>query len=103
MTAFSEAMGRGLLGLYRKMGEPGRHTASDGYCTDCLMIVDRDMSVYGEIAEINAQSVVISICRSELFTKPQRGELIELDNGCETFRVDRLISSDELEYRFIAA
>lgn len=103
MTIFAAAMARGLAVLYSKDGESARFTSSDGYVTDCSVMVERDVSSYGEVAEINAASAVISVRKIELCDRPKRGEVFELTDTEEEFSVSQVIASDELEFRVIVA
>lgn len=103
MSDFAGAFARGVNQLYARMGEPARYRFSDGHHIDCIVIAERDASRYGGVAEVTAQSVVISVRRSDVIARPKAGEHIQLHDGTESYVVDAVITSSELEHRFVAA
>lgn len=103
MTRFAEGMNGGLDAIYDAFGEPAFIESADGYRIDCKAIVERDISQYGDVADISAATAVLSVRKADVPEKPRRKELITLTESCESFRIDNVILSDEFEHRFLAA
>jgi hypothetical protein len=105
MSLFAARMERGLVGMYRQFGDPAVFTDSQDYCTDCTVIVDEDLSQYGDDARLNGKTAVVRVRRSELPFKPRRGETFKViaDDECVTYAVDSVLDSDSLEHRCLVA
>ncbi len=103
MSDFTAAMGGGLDAIYAVLGDSALIVNSDGYRRDCTVIVERDLSRYGDTAEMSGKTAVISVRTSEVRDRPRRGESLTLKETSETYRIDSVIASDELEHRFLAA
>lgn len=103
MSDFTTAMGGGLAAIYGRLGEAAVYEDEYGWCTECVVIPERDLTRYGDVAEVNAKSVIFSVRRSEISARPRRGHTITLTAAEEVYRIDNVILSDELEHRFLAA
>ena len=103
MSRFAEAMGGGLDAIYEAFGKPAFIETADGYRIDCTAIVERDLSQYGDVADVSAATAVLSIRVVDVPEKPRRKDVITLTESCEKFRIDNVILSDEFEHRFLAA
>ena len=103
MSRFAARMSTGLDNIYDRMGDQAVYTATSGYKTDCVVIVDRDLSRLGEGVLINGKTAVISVRASDVLEKPRRGETFSIDGECAALVVDSVISSDGLEHRCLVA
>lgn len=103
MSDFTEAMVGGLAAIYGRLGEAAVYEDEYGWCTECTVIQERDLSRFGNVAELGAKAVVFSVRRTEIDSRPKRGHTLTLTAAEEVYRVDSVILSDELEHRFLAA
>ena len=95
MTALSDAFARGLADIYA-YGVPATHTDKDDVETSATVLVDYDLSTYGDTAEVSQATATISVRVSELALAPRRGDTFVV--GAKTFIVSLTQSSDELEH-----
>ena len=103
MSVFKTALLRATGRLYAAMGEAATHTDRDGVATPCTVLVERDLTRYGEAASVNARTAVVGVQVSELAAAPRRGERYTLTASGQVLTVDSLQTSDELEHKVFAA
>ncbi len=93
--------------VYRSAGVAARHEDGVGAQTACTILVERDLSRFGEAAPVNVRTALVGIRRSELADCPRRGDTFTLLDAAgadgEVLTVDSLQRSDELEHRVFAA
>jgi len=65
------------------------------------VLVERDLSRYGEVAQVNIKTAVISVRVAEVPLAPRRGDTFVV--GASTFVVDSLQASDGQEHRVFVA
>lgn len=98
---FHNAIHRATDRVYLVAGVAATHTDRDLVATACTVLVERDLSRYGEVAQVQARTAVVSVRVSELAEAPRKGETFTVD-GVE-LRVDALLRSDELEHKVVVA
>lgn len=80
--------------------------ARDEAACACTLLVDTDLSQYGDVARVAGKTVVVSVRASEAPEMPRKGDVFEVIGGeyaGRSFRVDSVLSSDALEHRVLAA
>jgi hypothetical protein len=99
MSKFAARLQTGLVAIYDRFGDAAVFTNIDDYCTDCTIIVDVDLSQYGDDARLNGKTAVIRVRTSEIEPRPRRGESFHDEDTCITYTVDSVLDSDALEHR----
>lgn len=99
--SFEQAISRATDRVYARAGVAARYQDRDGFWTDCTVLLERELSRYGEVAQVQARTAVISVRVSELAEAPRKGESFTVGDG--VFRVDALLRSDELEHKVVVA
>jgi len=92
---------RGVDALYTAAGVTGTYTPQGGTGTDYTVIVSYDLTNLGESVEVGRNTVSLSIRTSDLSDPPRRGDTFTV--GSDVFRVDSVVTSDELEHTVLAA
>lgn len=101
MSRFDERMNRGLVPLYDRLGDAATfHDAGSGQ-TDCRIIIDRDLSNYGDTIDLAIGTAVIAVRRSEFAQSPRRGEYFTVTETGEQLNVHSLVSRDDYEHRVL--
>ena len=88
---------------YMKFGEAATYTDRNAATTACTVLVDRDLTRYGETAVVNQRTAVVGVRLSEVAAPPRRGETFTLVGSGQVLVVDSLQDSDEFEHRVYAA
>lgn len=102
MNAFKSALSRGLNRVYDTAGEPATYTDRNGVITPCTVLVEQDLTRYGESAQVNVKTAVLSVRVSEVPEAPRRGETFAISGGA-FYKVDSLQGSDGFEHKVFAA
>lgn len=93
--------------VYRSAGVAARFEDAIGVQASCTILVERDLSRFGEAAPVNVRTALVSVRRSEMPDCPRRGDtftLLDADGADgEVLTVDSLQRADELEHRMFAA
>ena len=104
---FASALSTCTDRVYASAGVAARFEDAAGDQTACTVIVERDLSRFGEAAPVNVRTALVSVRRSELTSCPRRGDTFTLlaadGTDAETLTVDSLQREDELEHRMFAA
>lgn len=100
---FADAISRATDRVYARAGVAAQYQDRDGVVTPCTVLVERDLARYGEVAQVNARTVVVGVRRTEVAGAPRSGERFTLTAGGEVLVVDSLQASDEFEHRVFAA
>jgi hypothetical protein len=98
-SAFSTAFSDGLISIYELMGEACVYRDKQGWNTNCSVMVERDLSQYGETANVQGVTAVLSVRRSEVADRPRRGDTFEMADGCTVFTVESVSISDDFEHQ----
>ncbi len=97
------ALSAGTNVVYRTFGVPAGYTPKGSeVVTPCTVLVERDLSRFGEVAQVNARTAIVCVRKSEVAAAPLRGAIFALNGGAETLKVDSLQASDEFEHRVYA-
>lgn len=105
MQAFA-AFNRAIDRSYDRFGWAATYRDREGGDTPCTVLVERDMSRYGEVAQVNVRTAVVSVRLSEVAGAPRRSETFTISAGPMTgqvLTVDSVQASDEFEHRVFAA
>ena len=81
---------------YRVFGKPAVFTDRDEQAHECVIIIDYDMTAWGELGTINNESLAVNVRRNELSERPKRGEKFESEGS--TFIVEKLLQIREFEW-----
>lgn len=100
MTLASEFQ-RGINSLYSAAGQPAQYTDRDATVTAVTVLLDFDLSRYGDAVEVAQSEVSISVRASEVPQSPRRGDTFTVDGT--TYVVGPALSSDELEHTVLCA
>lgn len=85
------------------MGDAAIYTDRNAVATPCTVLVERDLTRYGEAAAINARTAVVGVQVTELALAPRRGERFTIVSSGQVLVVDNLQTSDELEHKVFTA
>lgn len=100
---FAAALQRTTDRVYARAGVDAQHRDRNAVQTACRVLVERDLSRYGEVAQVNVRTAVIAVRKAELADAPRRGDTFTLDASGEVLTVDSLQAADEIEHRVFAA
>ncbi len=103
MTVFKNALSRATDRVYAQAGVAAVYQDRDAVQTPCTVLVERDLSRFGDVAQVNVRTAVVAVRRSQVAGAPRRGERFTLTEGAEVLTVESLQASDELEHRVFAA
>jgi hypothetical protein len=91
----------GVDALYEVGGVDAVYTDKNGNTSNVVVIVDYNISEYGDIASVNKAEAAVSVRLSDVADRPLRGETFTIDGT--TYRVDNVTLSDELEHTVLIA
>ena len=100
MTA---ALSRATNRVYSAFGLAATYTDRNGATTPCTVLVEQDLTRYGETAQVNVKTAVVSVRLSELAAAPRRAERFTLSEAGTVYTVDSLQASSELEHKVFVA
>ena len=103
MSLMSAAMARAVARVYALQGEPATYTDRNSVVTPCTVLVDTDMTRYGDVATVNRRTAVVSVQVTDVAAPPRNGERFTLTETGKVWPVDTLQVSDEFEHRSFAA
>jgi len=98
---FQNAIARALDRIYITAGEAATYTDRNAVQTACTVLVDTDLTRYGEQAQVNVRTAVISVRTAQVAAAPRSGDTFAI--GARTWRVDSLQGSDAQEHRVFVA
>ena len=102
MPSFASLIARGIDRVYARFGEPATYTDKLGASTAVVVVVERNLTQYGQVAAVMGKSAVVNVRLSELPTAPRRTETFTLSTG-EVLTVDSLMAGDNIEHKAVAA
>lgn len=100
---FQAAMSRATDRVYARAGEAATYTDRDGVHTPCVVMVERDLTRYGEAAQVNTRTAVVGVRVTEVAAAPRRSERFTLTADGTVLMVDSLQMSDGVEHKVFAA
>jgi hypothetical protein len=106
MGAMTAALSRATDRVYLAFGETAVFTDRTGEEFPCVALVEQDLARYGETAQVNVKTVVLSVRKTEVPEAPRRGDVFTLtgpDDEDILYKVDSLQGSTELEHKVFAA
>jgi len=103
MSVFASALSRATDRVYTGFGEAATHTDRNGAHTPCTVLVETDLTRYGETAQVNIKTAVLSVRLTHLAAAPRAGEVFTLTASGKAYRVDSLQGSDALEHKVFVA
>ncbi len=89
--------------VYASAGVAALHEDRDSVQTPVTVLIERDISRYGEAAQVNVRTALVAVRRSQLAHAPRRGDTFTITADSEVLTVDSLQRTDELEHRVFAA
>lgn len=102
MTAsFDVAVNR----IYAAFGMAAEFTARDEAVRPCTVLIDHNLTNYGDVARVAGKTVVISMRLAEVEAMPRRGDTVKVIGGPEagrSYTVETVINSDGIEHRMTA-
>lgn len=98
---FLDAMTAGTDALYSSFGVAAVYTDRALAASNVTIILDRNLSQYGDVASVSGQSVVVCVRVSQVTDAPRREDTFTV--GAKVWTVDSLVASDEYEHRVIAS
>lgn len=101
MGLFQSGIVRGLDRVYATAGEAAVYTNRLAQGTPCTVLLETDLTRYGEQAQVNVRTAVLSVRVAQVAAAPRQGETFLI--GARTWRVDSLQASDALEHRVFVA
>lgn len=102
MGTLNPAIGRMLDRVYASFGEAATHTDKAAVATPCTVVVERDLTAYGDVAKVGIRTAVVAVRLTEMPDAPRRGDKFTLASG-KVLVVDGLQAADEFESRVFAA
>lgn len=100
MTA---ALSRATDRVYSAFGLAATYTDRNGANTPCTVLVEQDLARYGETAQVNVKTAVLSVRLAEVAAAPRRAERFTLTGAGTVYTVDSLQASSELEHKVFVA
>lgn len=92
--------------IYAVFGMAALFAARDDAARACTVLVDTNLSQYGDTAQVTAKTVVVALRTSEVPDLPRKGDVIDITAGQFAGRslvVASVVSSDEYEHKVFAA
>jgi hypothetical protein len=99
---FDAAGERAALAGFRTFGRAATYTDRNAVSVPCTVLVERDLTRYGETASVNQRTAIVQVRKSEVPSAPRRSETFTLDDG-EVLVVDSLQASGDLLHRVFAS
>ena len=102
LDGFASAMKDG----YQFFGVSAIYTARESAPVQVSVMLDESISRFGEVATVAGKTVIVSVRTSEVQALPRAGDTFAVVSGLRSgkiYRVDAVVSSDELEHRVTAA
>lgn len=84
-------------------GEAATYTDRNSVSVPCMVIVDADLSRYGEAAAVNQRTAVLLVQADELTGLPRRGETFTIAATGKVWRVDSVQASDDRVHQVFVA
>ena len=102
MGAMTAALSRATDRVYTAFGKAASYTDRNGVSTPCTVLEEQDLQRYGETAQVNIKTAVLSVRVAEVLEAPRSGETFAVTGGA-TYRVDSLQGTDVLEHKVFVA
>lgn len=101
MNNFADALQRATDRVYQSAGEAATYTDRLAASSACTVLISRNLTDYGDVAQFAANTVILSVRQSEIAQAPRRGETFTV--GATTYTVDSPQASDGVEHKVFAA
>lgn len=102
MTSFASIVSKGVSRVYARFGEPATYTDKTGAARPVSVVVERNLTQYGQVASVQGKTAIVNVRLSELAGPPRRSETFTLASG-EVLTVDSVLSSDDIEHKAVAS
>lgn len=104
MSIFSDRMVFADTAIYSRLAEIATYTnTSTSAVSVCSIVVDRNLSKYGDELEVAGKTAVVSVRAAQVADIPRRKDLFTITATSEVFVVDTVIQSDGDEHRCLVA
>lgn len=99
------ALSSGSNVVYRTFGVSAGYLPKDslGAPKPVTVLIERDLTRFGEVAKVNAKTAIVCVRKSEVAEVPRKGDAFKIGGCAEVLIVDSLQASDEFEHRVFAA
>lgn len=102
MASFASIVASGVGRVYARFGEQAIYADKLGEYQSVRVVVERNLTQYGQVAAVQGKAAVLNVRLSDLPTPPRRNETFTLDSG-QVFTVDSVLSSDDIEHKVVAS
>lgn len=102
MGTMTAAQSRAVDRVYSAFGDAATYTNSLGQDTPCVVLVESNLTPYGDTLQINARTAVLSVRAAQISEAPRRGDTIEITGG-RLYKIDSLQATTDLEHKMVAA
>lgn len=99
----ASTVGRMIDRVYSAFGESATYTDRNGATAPCVVVVERDLTKYGEVAQVNVRTAVVHVRLAEVANPPRRGETFTLGQTGQVLTVESQQALDQFEHRVFVA
>lgn len=106
MSLVSDRLAQSNERIYAFFGDAAHFTARDCAAVAVTVLLDHDLSQYGETARVATKTVVVGVRIAQVSQPPRKGDVFDITTGKfagRSLRVDSVVSSDEFEHKVLAA
>lgn len=102
-SAFDRTAAQTLDRSFAVFGCAATYTDRNAVATPCTVLVERDLTRYGEAATIAQRTAVVQVRATEVPAAPRRGERFTLAGTGQVLTVDSLVQSTDYLHRVFAS
>jgi len=103
VSLFDDRLRDGLVTIYARLGDGATFAELGGATAPCQIIIERDLSRYGDALDMGIATAIVTVRRAELPRAPRRGDTFTVTDGGEVLQVVSPLAQDSHEYRALAA
>jgi len=86
---------------YDEWGVSATHTdGNTAATTDCTVVLDFNLTQFGDAIQVNSASALVNVRRSEITSRPRRGDTFTTGDGT-TYDVDQVLLRTEFEFQVL--
>lgn len=102
-SAFDRTAAQTLDRSFAVFGSAATYTDRNAVATPCTVLVERDLTRYGDAANVARQTAVVQVRAAEVPAPPRRGERFTITTTGQVLTVDSLLLSTEYLHRVFAS
>ncbi len=106
MTQATDDLSSAVDIISDEFADAAHFTARDSAAVACAVLLEHNLSRYGNVAQVAGKTVVVGVRVREVAEMPRKGDVFDLVTGKfagRSLRVDSVVSSDALEHKVLAA